>query len=268
VKKRNAALVACALLCGGCGVRALIYPAPPVRVPSPPPAPLVEVALPGRDGPAIAWLAESGAAAPLAIYFHGNGENLETLRWAGVFARFAAIGVDILAVDYPGYGRSAGAPSEQANMEAAVAAWDWARRERPRRRRIAAGWSLGAAVAVALAARHPDDTAGLIALSPWTSLSDVAAAHYPAWMVRSLLRERYDNLAAAPAVRCPSLVVHGAADAIIPAQHGREVAARLGPSARFVSVAGADHNDLLDREEVWRAIEAFVDPLRPVLPAG
>jgi pimeloyl-ACP methyl ester carboxylesterase len=244
----------------GCGVRGLLYPAPPVAVPSPPPAPLVEVRLAAPGGePVVAWAgASSSPVAPVVVFFHGNGENLETMRQAGLFDDVAALGVAFLAVDYPGYGRSGGEPSEAANLQAAGAALDWARESHPGRPAVVFGWSLGAAVGVQLAALRPQEVDALVAVSPWTSLAEVARAHFPAWLVRAALRERYDSRAAAAGVRCPVLVVHGELDSIIPAAQGRALAVALGTRARFVSVPGAGHNDVLAAPAVWSEVRGFL----------
>jgi uncharacterized protein len=238
-----------------------LYPAPPVAVPSPP-APLAEVRLPLRSGGSvIAWTSTSAApaGAPVVLFFHGNGENLETMRRAGLFADFADLGVAWLAVDYPGYGRSGGSASEEGLQAAGDAAVAWAAERHPERPVVAAGWSLGAAVAVPLAARHPERIGGLIALSPWTSLEAIARLHFPGPVVRLLLRERYDSLAAARSVRNPALVVHGEWDDIIPVLEGKQLAAALPAGTRWLPVPGAGHNDLLARPEVWRAIAAYLN---------
>src|SRR5215216_4213046 len=92
--------------------RQMLYPAPPVPVPSPPPPPLEEVWLDLATGDrALAWFfAPPGLRpeAPVVVFFHGNGENLETLRWAGVFEELGELGMAVLAADYPGYGRCTG----------------------------------------------------------------------------------------------------------------------------------------------------------------
>lgn len=251
-----------ALLAGGCGMRALIYPAPPVPVPSPPPAPLVEVELAlANGGHAVAWWQESSSApatAPIVLFFHGNGENLETMRRAGTFDRLAGLGAAVLAVDYPGYGRSGGDPSEASLLAVADRAVDWVRERQAGRRLILCGWSLGASLAIQTAARRPADIAGLAAWSPWTSLPAVARQHYPAWMVSALLDDRYDSSSAAGGVRAPTSIVHGADDDLIPVAHGRQLGESI-PGARFVGVAGAGHNDLLEHAEPWRELAALVE---------
>jgi hypothetical protein len=122
-------------------------------------------------------------------------------------------------------------------------------------------------VALDLAARHPQDVAGVVALSPWTSLQDVARLHFPGWLVGLALRERYDSRTAASTVRGPVLVMHGERDTIIPAAQGRELAQALGARARWVAVPGAGHNDLLAVPAVWREVRGFLDSLGRPGPA-
>ena len=74
-----------------------------------------------------------------------------------------------------------------------------------------------------------------------------------------MLRERYDSLGVAPRLGGPTLVIHGREDRIIPVEHGRSVAAAL-PDATYLEVAGAGHNDLLGRPEVWQAMGRYILP--------
>lgn len=251
-------------------VRSMVYPAPPIRVPSPPPAPLVEVPLEARGHAVSAWYLpppKSGAGdeaqpgstvAPVVLMLHGNGENLETMRQADLFADFGALGAGVLAVDYPGYGRSEGTPSEEANIAAAEAGWEWLSRNAAGHPKVAAGWSLGAAVAAQVAARHGGEVAGVMLLSPWDRLVEVARLHFPAWLVGPLLPEHYDSVAAAAQIEAPTLVVHGDRDTIIPVDLGRRLYEALPEPKRWVEVDGAGHNDLLARRETWEAITAFL----------
>ena len=243
-------------------VRQSIYPAPPVRVPSPP-APLEEVGLDLATGERIvAWAyadPKLPPGRPAVVFFHGNGENLETMRMSGLFEDLARLRVAWIAVDYPGYGRSTGSPSEEGSMAGGGAALAWLSERHPGRPLVLCGWSLGAATAIGTAAAHPEQVRGLIALSPWTSLSDVARIHFPGFIVQAMLREKYDSREAAKKIKVPALVIHGELDNLIPAVQGKEVAA--APSARWVPVPSAGHNDLLARDEVWTEMERFLDGL-------
>lgn len=246
-------------------VRQSIYPAPSVRVP-PAPAPLEEVGLDLATGERIVAWAHADpalpAGRPAVVFLHGNGENLATMSMSGTFDELARLRVAWMAIDYPGYGRSTGDPSEKGVMAGADAAVSWLRERHPGRPLVLCGWSLGAAAAIGTAARYSEQAEhvrGLIALSPWTSLSDVGRLHFPGFMVQSMLKERYDSRAAAQKVRMPALVIHGEIDNLIPATQGKEIAAAL--SGRWVPVPSTGHNDLLARDEVWMEMERFLDGL-------
>ena len=252
--------LAAALVLSACTVKHMLYPAPPFRVPSPPPPPLVEVEWSLAGGTSIVGWSRGDvvpAGAPAVIFFHGNGENLETMRLGGLFDDLDRLGIAYLAVDYPGYGRSGGSPSEAALAEAAEGGLAELGRRFPGRPRVVCGWSLGAAVAARLAARGAPEVDGLILLSPWTDLPSLAGEHFPGWLVSLLLRERYDSLSLAPRLELPALVIHGREDRIIPVEHGRRLAAEL-PRASYLEVPGAGHNDLLGRAEVWQAMAVYL----------
>ncbi len=242
--------------------RQMLYPAPPVKVPSPPPAPLEEVWLDLATGERVgAWAYTPPALpgeAPIVLFFHGNGENLETLRWSGLFEQLGGLGVAVLATDFPGYGRSSGVPSEDGLLATGDAATAWARQTHPERPLVVCGWSLGAALAIATVDRHPEEVRGLIALSAWTTLAEVAVKLFPEFAVKMMLRERYDSREAARRVKIPALVIHGEHDDLIPVAQGKEIASVLGDSARWVQVRGAAHNDLLGHREVWEEMKRFL----------
>lgn len=242
-------------------VRQAVYPAPPLRVPSPPPAPLEEVTLDVSTGERIVAWAHADPSlppgAPAVVFFHGNGENLETMRRVGLFDELARLGVAWLAVDYPGYGRSSGTPSEEGLQATGDAAVAWMRQHHPQRPLVLCGWSLGAATAIGTTSRHPDDVRGIIAMSPWTSLPEVARVLFPAFLVDGMIRESYDSVSAAKKIRLPALVIHGERDDLIPVEHGKAVAGALAGS-RWVPIPWAGHNDLLSGEEVWKEMDRFL----------
>lgn len=254
------AALALATVMSGCLTRRIVYPAPGVPV-GPPPEGCEEVSIPLPSGRQICAWAHAGREAPpggpVILFFHGNGENLETVRLSGTLAELESLDLPFLAVDYPGYGRSGGAPSEASLLESADASVSWLRRRHPARPIAAFGWSMGAAVAVQAALRNPGDVKALVIASSWTSLPEVARLHFPGWLVWLLLRDRYDSLAAAPAIQVPCLLVHGADDDLILRDMGRRLARAL-PQARLVQVAGAGHNDLLGHAEAWSAVRDFL----------
>lgn len=245
-------------------VHSMTYPAPRVPVGSPPPGFVdISLALNSSETSSAWFFAGTGhESRPVVLYFHGNGENLETLKVSGWLDTLKTLGWPALAVEYPGYGRSSGRASERSNLRAASAAVRWVEANHPDRGWIAAGWSLGAAVAVQAAAQDPDHLRGLVVLSGWSSLPEMAAVHFPGWLTRPLLSEKYDSMSAAARVRCPVLVIHGEDDTIIPAALGKKLASSF-VDARYVLLPSTGHNDLLSNPGVPVEMATFLHTLAP-----
>jgi pimeloyl-ACP methyl ester carboxylesterase len=241
-------------------VRQFVYPSPLVGVQSPAPEPLQEIVFQLSDGTKIiGWLDFWAADKPMMLFFHGNGENLQTVYDAGTFDQFRTAGVNLLVIDYPGYGRSGGKSSEMLILESSTATLKWIKKEYPDLPVIVCGWSLGAAVAIQTVSSHPSEVNGLIALSAWTSLTDIARSHFPGWLVRLLLKENYNSLEAAKNIKCPVLLIHGSRDQIIPVEQARQLADSFLFPPDYIEIPSADHNSLMAYPEVWRSVKKFID---------
>ncbi len=152
-----------------------------------------------------------------------------------------AAGFDVLLPDYRGYGGNPGSPTEEGLAADARAAHRHLVDERgvPPARLLLFGESLGAAVAARLARERP--VGGVLLRSPFVSLADVGAVHYPFLPVRLLLRDRFPVREHVAAITVPVAVVAGDADEVVPREQSRAVAAAAG--AAYVEVPGARHND-------------------------
>lgn len=242
-------------------VKSMVYPAPAVPVQAPP-DPFVSVSPTVQSGGEVdLWVLDpedSADAVGTVLFFHGNGENLETLRLSGRFEAIRSLGCTAAALDYPGYGRSSGSPSEESLAEAADAALNWVVRNRPDAPVFVCGWSLGAGVAAGLAKRHDELIQGLILLSPWTTLADVAGTRFPRFLVRMVLRDRYDSVEAVKQITTPVLVMHGTDDRVIPFSQGRQLAEETRSLFKWVPVAGAGHTQLLTHPLVRQELNTFI----------
>ena len=203
------------------------------------------------DGPAMALILRArrvSGPAPLIVFTHGNAEL--AADWVPVFEEVAEWGVSVLLLEYPGYGGSAGTPSEASITAAADAAYAWAVADEgvDRRRIVAYGRSLGGGAAARLAADH--QVAALILESSFTSVADFAGQLL---VPRFLVRDPFDSRRALASYRGPLLVIHGTHDTVVPIHHGRELAA-LVPGARLVEV-DCGHNDC---PRQWPTIRAFL----------
>ncbi len=196
----------------------------------------------GEQRGAAIWVPPAPGG-PVVVHFHGNAEQLAgQVQMAELYGRR---GLGFFAVEFPGYGVLAElAPSETALIANARAAIEHLTGKLgiARERIVLQGRSLGTGVAVALAASGIGTR--MVLLSPFRSLAEVAAGHYPYVPVKLLLRDRFDSEARAPGVKIPCLLIHGDADTIIPFAHGRAMAETL-PDAELLAVKGAGHNDLI-----------------------
>ncbi|MBN2364753.1 MAG: alpha/beta hydrolase [Calditrichaeota bacterium] len=241
-------------------VRKLIYPVPWINVPSPPPAPLKEMKLPVSGNDFIhVWYHTDDSLRPFIIYLHGNGENLETLWLSGIYKQFIDMKINFFVPDYPGYGNSSGKPGEKNIIEAVSELLKWVREHYPENPLILAGWSLGASVAIIVGADHQKDLKGIMAISPWISLQEVASEHYPDWLVKLFLREKYDSAAALRDTDIPVLLIHGAQDDVIPVTHGRELSRLRGNSVRYLEIPMAGHSDLFSHPRFWSEFMHFIE---------
>jgi fermentation-respiration switch protein FrsA (DUF1100 family) len=202
--------------------------------------------------------AEFGTAQMLLLWFHGNAGNLSDR--ADLMVRLARLPVQVFIVDYRGYGRSEGRPSEQGLYRDADAAWRYLvseRRVRPGQI-VVFGKSLGGVPAVDLATRV--NPAGLILESTFTSVPDMAARHFP-FIPGALIRSRMDSLSKIADIRVPKLHIHSPSDEVVPYQLGKRLYEAAATPKRFYEVDGAGHNEtyIVGGPRYFRTIRAFVD---------
>ena len=203
------------------------------------------------------------------LWFHGNGGDLG--HRAEEMALFHhQVGASVFIFDYQGYGNSEGQPSEQATYLDARAARDYleGRPDARGKRIVYFGRSLGAAVAVELAVERPP--AGLVLVSPFTSLRDMARLSHPllpfaAWAAG----DRYDSAARIGRIQRPVLIMHGEHDEIVPVQQGKALFQAANDPSTFRLLPGAGHNDTYHAggPAYWEHLKEFLDSL-PDQPAN
>lgn len=235
----------------------------------------------------VAWWVPAEDARGAVLFFHGNAGNIShRLDYLLMFNRLR---YTTLIVDYRGYGRSTGSPSEEGTYRDAEAAWDYLRHARAARPEhvVIAGESLGGAVASWLAARvslipspspeggretdgaplregeGPGVRAGpraVLLFSTFTSATDLGADVYWFLPVRILSRIGYDNLDNLKSIRAPVFIAHSRDDDIVPYRHGRKLYEAAREPKAFLEMRGG-HNDgfIFARTEWVAQLAAFLD---------
>ena len=230
----------------------------------PPDLPVEDVALTTSDNVKLhAWWIPAPAADFTFLMFHGNAANLPNR--ADIYRFLHAIPVNILAVDYRGYGRSEGRPSEAGIYLDARAAYDHLTQQRaiPPQRIIAFGASLGSAVAADLAAER--EVAAVILEAPFPSAPAVARRVYPFLPgLGTLMRTKLDTSAKLARVRAPVLIIHCTRDPVIAFSFGEAVFAAAREPKQFARIEAACHEDacLADPHAYRAAVLKFLQEVK------
>ena len=193
----------------------------------------------GTNGTRIAALVRGPVKGRKAIlYCHGNAEDISSTT--SVLDAFAAKGYSVAAVDYPGYGLSEGAPTEDGCYRNAHRLYDWMLDERGFKADdvVVVGFSIGTGPATELAATRK--VGGLVLEAPYLSAPRAVTR------VRLLAVDPFPNVARIRSVNCPLLIIHGTDDRVVSFSQGRALFEHAVAPKRFVKVTGAGHVDFID----------------------
>jgi fermentation-respiration switch protein FrsA (DUF1100 family) len=207
------------------------------------------------------WWVPAPSPRGAVLLLHGNAGNIsQRIDYALMFRR---LGYSTLLVDYRGYGRSTGKPSEDGTYRDADAAWRWLTQTRsiPEKNIVIFGESLGGGVASWLAARH--SPGALVLASTFTSAVDLGAEFYGFLPVRLISRFKYSTLERLKAVHSPVLVLHSPGDDIIPYAHGRKLYEAANEPKAFVELSGGHNSGFVYMRPEWvKALGEFLDKTR------
>lgn len=209
-----------------------------------------------------AWRIRPPGATPTPhwiLYLHGNAATISSGVNVRRYDQLRRLGVNVLAVEYPGFGDVAGRAGEAGMHAAAAAAYAHLRRvEAVAPRDIAIyGWSLGTGAAVPLA--RDADEAALILEGAFTSVLDRAREDYPYMPIALLLAHPFRSDSAIAQTRSATLILHSPTDVVIPFHHGQALFDKAAQPKRFVSLAGGHiYDNAEDADRYTAAIHAFL----------
>ncbi|MEG4575771.1 alpha/beta fold hydrolase [Microcoleus sp. N3A4] len=205
------------------------------------------LAAPQSERGAVASPLNKGELGAVVLYLHGNASNVgANVEHAN---RFHRLGLSVFTIDYRGYGKSQGDfPSESQVYEDAQFAWDYLVKQRgvnPNQIYIY-GHSLGGAIAIDLAVRHPE-AAGLIVEGSFTStraMVDFQKGLFWMFPIDFLLTQRFDSLSKVDRLQIPVLFIHGTADSVVPAQMSKKLFDAAPDPKQLYIVPDGGHNNV------------------------
>ncbi len=223
--------------------RSLIYFPQPAAVRTP----VVAVAN-GVEGFSVLASVREQAGPAAVIYFGGNAEDVSQ-SLAPLAAAYPQHAVYLL--HYRGFGGSGGSPSEAALTHDALALFDQVHKTHPRV--VVIGRSLGSGVATRLASQRP--VAQLVLVTPYDSLRSLAAAQFPAFPVRWMLKDHFDSGHHAAQVRAPVLLMAAEHDEVIPLASTEQLLARFAKGQALLHVLPrTSHNTISGHPLYWELL--------------
>ena len=232
------------------------------------PAGFEQVAIALNNGDQLAALllrATTPESGYWVLHLHGNADSAFSANQQALVKALASRGLNVLAIDYRGFGRSPGEATETHMYEDAEAGLQWLIGQRvPPGKIILWGHSLGSGPAVHLARRHP--VAGLVMFGAFTSIDDAAAEAYPWLPVRWVVGIHFNNLERISSVRVPVVIAHAVTDRTIPYRHAERLFAAANEPKRLLRLQalsddglGGHVNALYEQlEVVWPVMEGLM----------
>lgn len=189
---------------------------------------------------------------PVVIFAHGNYELIDYCL--SELLRYNEFGISVLLVEFPGYGRSEGSPSQKTITESFVKAYDWLieKKNTAENKIIVHGRSVGGGAVCALAKERK--VGAIILQSTFTSVRQFAKRYFvPGFIVR----DPFDNLSVVKSFNGPILIFHGKYDEIIPYKNAKQLY-KKSKNAQLITY-NCSHNDCPPNwDEYWETIRIFL----------
>jgi fermentation-respiration switch protein FrsA (DUF1100 family) len=200
------------------------------------------------------WITSNATKCVTILYLHGNAANLRCR--ARRLQALNELGFSILAIDWRGYGKSTGTPSQAGLQLDAEAALDWLRQRTDLSEVVVLAESIGTGVAVELAAKHK--LGALVLEAPYFSAVDLAKMYFPFFPVRTLMLDHFRSDLWIGKIRTNLLIQHGRRDCTVPFRQGERLYAIAPRPKRLIAYPKGGHYDLPEKHNSYQDLKEFV----------
>lgn len=184
------------------------------------------------------------------LYFHGNADNMQ--RWGNYAIDFTRLGYQVLMIDYTGFGKSTGTPSEEILYQNAEDTWKWAQHHLPSKNFIIYGRSLGTGVASYLATKHK--ASQLILETPFYQLKqDRLKLFFPFG-----LKHEFANYKNIPQIDFPITIIQGTNDWVVSLKSATKLKFFLKPTDNFFEIKKGGHKNLREFDEYHQILKEIL----------
>jgi len=199
-------------------------------------------------------LSQNQIATGQVLIVYGNGSYAAACaHYANAIQGVAAL--DVFILEYPGYADRPGAPSQESLFRAADEAFQLLDTNKPV---FVLGESLGSGVAAHLAGTHPAGVAGLILISPYNRLTDVAQYHMPLLPVHWLLVDRFPSEDYLRNYHGRIGVVVDGHDHVVPEKFGLRLYHGYAGPKRLWEFPNGEHAAIAERpDKFWKEVMEF-----------
>ncbi len=218
--------------------------------------PVKEISIPiGNEEFLHGWLIQKDMEnLPTLFYFGGNAEEV-SLNMEDFVQKLS---VNVVMVNYRGFGKSDGSPDEVSLKSDTLAIYDaMAKRYKVTPdNAVAWGRSIGSSMACFLAVER--GLGQLVLTCPFDSIASVAAHYYPKWLVKMVLKDTHQTIDFSFRITSATLVLASKTDEVIPSKNTMRLYESLTCPKELVYINGAGHNTISEFDEYYAAVNRFL----------
>lgn len=184
------------------------------------------------------------------LYFHGNADNMQ--RWGNYAVDFTQLGYQVVMIDYSGFGKTEGTPSEKLLYQNAEDVWSWAQHHLKARNFIIYGRSLGTGVAANLATQHKANQ--LILETPFYQLKQNHLKNFFPFG----LKYEFPNYKYIPQIDYPITIIQGTNDWVVSLKSATKLKPLLKPTDHFFEIEGGGHKNLREFDKYHQILKEIL----------